>query len=226
MLSLEQARLLLEPGGAPSRPLDLALAPGDFVLIEAGTDGHGSALADACLGLEPAVAGEIRFQGRAWTQMPLDHAQAMRGRVGRTFAWDAWLDELGMRENILLPQLYHTRASFDALSDQAARLARRFGLPGLPLDRPKALTSADRRRAGCVRAFLGTPQLLLLESPTRGIYPEVLEALLNAIGAARDRGAAVLWFTVNAAIWEDPSLPVDRRYRLLHGALIEAWRPA
>jgi len=40
---------------------------------------------------------------------------------------------------------------------EAAKLARMFGLPGLPRGRPAQMRLPDLQRAACVRAFLGTP---------------------------------------------------------------------
>ena len=226
ILALDAARFPLERDGGSCPPMDLSLRAGDFVLIEVGEMERGTAIADACSGLLPLGSGAARFQGRNWTAMPPAYADAMRGRIGRTFAEDPWLEHLSVRDNVLLAQLHHTRADVAALAERAARLARRFGLPGLPVGRPHQLSADDLRRAALVRAFLGEPALLLLESPVRGLFAELGEALVNTIGQARDRGAAVLWLTVNSILWADASLPVSRRYRMIGGALIASRRLA
>lgn len=226
VLALDAARFPLERDGGLCAPMDLSLHAGDFVLIEVGEVERGAAIADACSGLLPLGAGAARFQGRNWAAMPQAYADAMRGRIGRTFAEDPWIEHLSVRENVLLAQLHHTRVDPEALAERAARLARRFGLPGLPVGRPHELASEDLRRAGLVRAALGEPALLLLESPARDLFGEVGEALVNVIGQARDRGAAVLWLTVNPRLWADASLPVTRRFRVIGGALVESRRRA
>ena len=38
----------------------------------------------------------------------------------------------------------------------------------------------DLQRAACVRAFLGTPDLVLLERPDEGVYPDIMPPLINA----------------------------------------------
>jgi phospholipid/cholesterol/gamma-HCH transport system ATP-binding protein len=226
VLSLDAARFPLERDGGLCPPMDLVLRAGDFVLVEVGELERGAAIADACSGLLPLGGGAARFQGRNWTAMPPAYADAMRGRIGRTFAADPWLEHLSVRDNVLLAQLHHTRADAATLVERAARLARRFGLPGLPVGRPHELANDDLQRAGLVRALLGEPALLLLESPVRGLFAELGEALVNTIGQARDRGAAVLWLTVNPNLWADASLPVTRRYRLIGGALVASRRRA
>lgn len=116
---------------------------------------------------------------------------------------------------MVLRQLHHTRRPFAELRDEAAQLATRFGLPGLPTGHPRDCMPEDLQRAACAGAFLGNPVLLLLEEPTFGVYPDLLVPLIHAIRRARSRGSAVLWLTAAADIWNDPSLPTTSRYLLV-----------
>jgi phospholipid/cholesterol/gamma-HCH transport system ATP-binding protein len=106
------------------------------------------------------------------------------------------------------------------LRDAAAELARSFGLPGLPLVRPGALTEADLARAACVRAFLGAPRLVLLESPVQEQFDDLIPPLLDAVAAARDRGAAAIWLTQSDLVWRDRSFPATCRLRLTEYGLV------
>ena len=45
---------------------------------------------------------------------------------------------------------------------EATVLARRFGLPGLPVGGRETVPAGELVRAACVRAFLGTPELVLI----------------------------------------------------------------
>ena len=128
---------------------------------------------------------------------------------------------MSVLDNVLLSQRHHTRRSVRRLRDEAGKLSQQFGLPGLPLNMPGELTAADLQRAACVRAFLGRPLLILLEEPTSGIYLEIISALMAAIREARERGAAVIWLTQKDLIWNDQTLPVTQRYRLVSGKLME-----
>ena len=65
---------------------------------------------------------------------------------------------------------------------------------------------------------------LLLEEPTNGVYPELLVPLVHTIRWARSRGSAVVWLTAAAAIWNDPSIPATRRYRLVGRQFMEMSR--
>jgi phospholipid/cholesterol/gamma-HCH transport system ATP-binding protein len=218
ILDLNDAQSRQLVGTAADAKLNLRLEPGDFALIDARDADLGRDFADLCSGLMPPDKGAVEFLGRDWTSLPLDYAQALRGRIGRVFAGRSWIDFLDAATNIMLPQLHHTRRDPAELRAHATDLCRRFGLPGLPIGRIGMLSAGDLVRAGFVRAFLGEPMLLLLESPLQGVYADMVPMLLNGIAEARDRGAAAIWMTRNKAVWGDRSFPATQRLRLgYHG---------
>jgi phospholipid/cholesterol/gamma-HCH transport system ATP-binding protein len=208
-------------GPVTSGEVSLNVCSGELFLIRLARLEQTATFADACAGIIEPISGKVYFLGRNWPKLPPDQANALRGRIGRVFRTANWINHLSLMENILLSQLHHTRRSIRRLRDEAGELAQQFGLPGLPLGLPGDYTTADLRRAACVRAFLGQPLLILLEEPTSGIYAEIISALMAAVRAARERGAAVIWLTQKSLIWRDPTLPVSQRYRLVAGKLME-----
>jgi len=219
LLSLEGARAPLDPRFGALATLDLQLKAGELVLIDPGGPAPGAALADAICGLELPTAGEIRFLGRCWRELKPDAANALRGRIGRVFARGGWLEHLTVLENVLLQQLHQTRRERALLLLEASRLAQRLELPGLPMGLPHEHGEAELRRAGCVRAFLGRPALVILEEPV-GTADELLAPLLNLVLAALGRGAAVLWLTTLPRVLGAAAVPARDRYRLLGGRLV------
>ena len=197
----------------------LSLAQGSFELIDAGDQARASAFAELCSGLVYPAAGTVRFLGHEWRAVPNDFANALRGRIGRTFAGETWLPGLSLLENILLQQRHHTSRTDAEVIAEASALARAFGLPGLPMSRPEEATPIDRVRASLVRAFVGSPAFVILEHPLQGRYIDLLEPLVNVIGRARRRGAAILWLTLTPATWAMRNLPITGRLRLSEARL-------
>ena len=190
------------------------LAPGELVLVYL-EEGHlHTPLADAAQGLVEPAHGRVRFQGRDWALLDEDRRALARARIGRGFEAPAWISELDMDDNIMLAQRHHTRRTDAEIRDEASALARLFSLPGLPRGRPSELRAPDLRRAACVRAFLGKPELLILERPTAGVYPSIMPALMTAIRSARARGAAVLWTSDDWALWNDPGVKASARCKM------------
>jgi len=212
ILELTGARAL--EGELPPAKIDLKLDPGDFALVDCPGRRRASWFGDLCSGLVPLSGGQIRFLGHDWEKLPDDYAAALRGRIGRVFHFGAWIGSLDVATNILLPQLHHTREPREALLEQATEIACALGLPGLPLGHIDDVSAFDLARCACVRAFLGKPSLVVLESPVRGVFAELRPLVLNAIATARGDGAAIIWLTEDNATWRDRSLPTTHRLRL------------
>ena len=126
--------------------------------------------------------------------MSADRAATQRGKIGRLFEDEGWINDLDVEENIMLAQRHHTLRSERDILEEALKLARVFGLPGLPRGRPGKMRRWDLRKAACIRAFLGQPSFIILEQPVHGVYADLMAPLLNAAQSARRRGAAcALW---------------------------------
>jgi phospholipid/cholesterol/gamma-HCH transport system ATP-binding protein len=227
VLELAQLRLPTTVSGElHSYRIDFTLMPGDAALVDVRRMHRGAWFADLCCGLVPVAEGAVRFLGHDWSQIPDYYAAALRGYIGRIFADGGWIEFLDVATNILLPQLHHTHEDEPVLRERATQLACTFGLPGLPLGHAEDLSALDLARSACVRAFLGKPALLLLESPVQGraFFAELLTPLLDAITTARSEGAAVMWFTQSDMIWNDRSFPVSHRLHLHDHGLVPARR--
>jgi phospholipid/cholesterol/gamma-HCH transport system ATP-binding protein len=225
ILSFDDVSLMTDPvGRSGSVEVGLDLLGGELSLIRIERQQQGTVLGDACAGLTLLSKGQVVFLGKEWSQLPPDIANALRGRIGRVFARGGWLGHLSLLENLLLPQLHHTRRPITELRDEAFVLAENFDLPGVPLGHSNDCLPADLQRAACVRAFLGQPMLIVLEEQNQGCFKEMMPNLINAIRQARNRGAAVMWLTSDKFIWRDQSIPVTRRYRLAGRQLMEVSR--
>jgi phospholipid/cholesterol/gamma-HCH transport system ATP-binding protein len=226
VLRLDDVWLALPDHHGVGLAVDVTLRAGELVLVQPGDEQHERALADVACGLAPPQRGAVRFLGRTWSGLAADQANALRGRIGHVVREGAWVPYLSLLDNILLPQLHHTRRSYDEIRTEAARLAVWFGLPGVPTGRPAEVPPPTLRRAACVRAFLGAPSLIVIETFAEGLDDGLLAPLINAMRVARDGDAAVLWFVQDADLYQDPSLPATSRLRLLGDALVPLERVA
>ncbi len=204
----------------PQAALGLTLPGGDFALIEVPGSRRGGAFADLCAGLAPLSAGGVHFLGRDWTTLPARQADALRGQIGRLFHQPLHPDTPDVASRVLLARLHHTRIPAPALRAEAADLALRFGLPGLPIGPARLLTEPDLLRAACIRAFLGQPRLVILELPAAAQQDELLLALLGASAEARGRGAAVIWLAAAGPALRDRSIRPTHRLRLTDAGLV------
>jgi phospholipid/cholesterol/gamma-HCH transport system ATP-binding protein len=190
------------------------LGPGDLLLVRIERENERLPLADATEGLLKMDGGSVSFLGADWQSLSTDQAAAQRGKIGRLFDDEGWISDLDVDENILLAQLHHTKRTEAEIMDEALQFARVFGLPGLPRGRPGNMRRWDLRKAACIRAFLGRPELIVIEQPVRGIYADFMAPLLNAIQSARRRAAAVLWTVTDPQIWRNAAIHASSRARM------------
>jgi phospholipid/cholesterol/gamma-HCH transport system ATP-binding protein len=199
----------------------LTLRPGDLALVLLERGRLQTPLADLASGLVDPVEGAVRFVGNDWRTMKRTHADGLRGRIGRLIDGHAWISDLATDENIMLRELHHSARSAKEIREEADRLSRIFGLPGLPTGFPDDLHHSDLQRSACVRAFIGNPDLLILERPTRGVFPGIMPALVNSVQSARQRDAAVLWITAEGRVWGDPGVNASIRFQMSGTQLVE-----
>ena len=99
--------------------------------------------------------------------------------------------------------------------ERVGELAERLDLP---LDRRIAeLSHGNRQKVGLVQALMADPPVLLLDEPTQGLDPLVQREFLALIGAARDRGCAVL---LSSHILSEVEAVADRIGILRAGRLV------
>ena len=219
VLELLSALPYFDDSALPNARLELRLMPGDCALIETHDPQRAAAFADLCSGMIALSEGDASFMGFNWTDLGQEQAHALRGRIGRIYQRGAWADMLRTHVNIMLPQLHHTREPEAAIAENALALARELGLPGLPMVRPDRLSEADLMRSACVRAFLGEPHLLLLETALSTDHAELITPLLDILSRALNRGAAAICFTRDAPLWQAQAFPLSHRLHLQEDGL-------
>lgn len=203
----------------------LELAPGELALIQADDESLITRFTELCLGLVPPQSGVVAALGLDWQDLSEVAARRLRGRIGIVSLDGGWAPQHSVADSVILAALQHRVATADELRDRAAELCRRFGLPGLPLQRPGDLSPAQLACAACARAFLARPALLILEAPLRGnTVPELRLPLLEALAMAQP--AACLWLTTSLSVWTDRAVPAAQRLRLGSHGIEQAGRVA
>ena len=200
--------------------LNLSLSPGDLAVVLWEKEQVRIPLADAGEGLVSPVRGTVTFLGEDWQIMAANRVAAQRGKIGRVFESESWLSGLDVDQNITLAQRHHTRRAVKEIEEEATRLCRVFGLPGLLRGRPSNARRLDLQKAACVRAFLGAPILILLENPTVEVYADGIAPLINTVHEVRQRGTAVLWTTNELQVWNNPELHATARCRMIDSQML------
>jgi branched-chain amino acid transport system ATP-binding protein len=171
------------------RGLSLEVGRGEIVgLIGPNGAGKSSAL-HAIMGLVPPVAGEVRLDGKSVVgRSPEDVARrgiALVPEGRRIFA------ELTVEENLRLG--FAARRTRDALDDDLRRVYELFPVVGETKNRQAgALSGGQQQQLAIARALVADPQVLLLDEPSLGLAPKIVDLVFAALEEIRDRGIAIL----------------------------------
>ncbi len=187
----------LESGYGKIRVLhgvDFAVSPGEVVAL-LGPNGAGkTTMLRALSGLLPVNAGQVRFDGRDMTNAtPREAARA--GLV---------------------------QAGYDlARGERAARIEEALSFfPEIAEKRHErggALSGGQQQMLTVAQGLVRRPRLLMLDEPSAGLSPVLVDRVLNVIGQLRKQGTAVL---LVEQLLEKALAAADRVYALVQGHIV------
>ena len=159
-----------------------------------GANGAGkSSIINAVSGMLRPAGGRITFEGRDVTRTPA-HELVGRGLVqvpeGRQV-----LATLTIEENLQMGA-WHTGAtaqrSIDAVYDRFPVLAERRALPA------GALSGGEQQMLAIARALVAAPTVMLMDEPSMGLAPKIVDEVFRVIGEIRASGTTVVLVEQNA----------------------------
>jgi len=185
---LEIGRLAAGYGAEPVlKQIDLRVDDGEMVAV-LGANGAGkSTLMRAVGGLHRPVSGEIALDGGDLAREPA-HRVVRRGAVlvpeGRQV-----FPELSVLDNLALGaysrKKWH-RAEIDAMLERFPRLRARLH------QRAGLLSGGEQQMLAIARGLMAKPRLLLLDEPSLGLAPQVVNDLFDALDRLRAESVTIL----------------------------------
>ena len=217
---LEVRNVEVKYGAATAlRGVSINVAAGELVCV-VGPNGAGkSTLINAIAGLHPVASGTMSLAGRDLTRLA-PHRFCAEGIAivpeGRRL-----FTGMSVRENLMLGSyIPKARAARGASLDRVCAL-----FPALTekLDAPAgALSGGQQQMVALARALMAQPQLLLLDEPSLGLSPIMVQAMFGAIRDVNAGGTSVLLVEQNVAMALDLA---DRAYLLEEGRIVSQGTP-
>ncbi len=173
----------------------LAVPRGEVVAL-IGANGAGKTTTlRAVSGMLRVSAGAVRFEGEDVTRLP-SHALVARGMAHAPEGRGIFLN-LTVKENLDLgAYLRHDR---DGILEDTRRAFELFPLLGeRKAQVAGTLSGGEQQMLAMARALMSRPRLLLLDEPSLGLAPQVVERIFGVLREVNQGGVALLLVEQNA----------------------------
>ena len=201
------------------RGIDLAVGRGEIVAL-LGSNGAGkSTLNNTVCGIVPAWSGQVVLDGRDLTRAhyrEIVQAGLIQVPEGRRI-----FPNLSVRENLELGAFARGRAGRARNLERALTLFPR--LRERTTQRAGTMSGGEQQMLAIGRALMAEPVLLILDEPSLGLSPRLVEELFALIARLNDDGLTVMLVEQNVG----QSLDIaDRAYVLENGSVRFSGSPA
>jgi branched-chain amino acid transport system ATP-binding protein len=177
--------------------ISLDVASGDFVCIIGANTAGKSTLLRAISRLVPRVSGRIEFDGKDLLALSAHEVPGIG--IAHVPEGRHVFPDMSVEDNLLIGAFTHRRDR-----DMEARLDEVFALfPRLRERRAQrggSMSGGEQQMVAIGRALMLRPRLLMLDEPSHGLAPMVVEELHRTLKEIHARGTAILLVEQNSAL--------------------------
>ena len=191
----------------------LAVAPGEIVAV-VGANGAGKSTLLRAIAGQVATEGEIRFDGQSLARVA-PHLITRRG-VGLVPEGRRLFPRLSVEDNLRLGA-YARRGDPDRFKPLDLVFALFPRLQERLPQRAETLSGGEQQMLAIGRALMTQPRLLMLDEPSQGIAPRLVDDILAAVARIRELGTTII--LVEQRLAETLEM-ADRAYVLQTGRIV------
>jgi branched-chain amino acid transport system ATP-binding protein len=175
--------------------ISLEVAEGEIVTL-IGANGAGKTTTlRAISGLVRPAAGSIRFDGRAIER--LSPSEIVRVGIGHAPEGRHVFPRMTVRENLELGA--YTRRSKPEIASDTERVLEIFPrLRERYAQKAGTMSGGEQQMLAIGRAMMSRPRLLLLDEPSLGLSPKLVQTIFSVIREINARGTTILLIEQNA----------------------------
>ena len=174
--------------------LSLKLEQGQILGL-LGRNGVGkTTLVNSIVGFNPPRRGKIVFKGNDITQIP--SFETVRGGMGLVPQGRRVFPTLSVEENLLVAERNPERHGWnlERVYDLFPRLRERR------TQRAKTLSGGEQQMLAIGRGLMTNPDCLIMDEPSEGLAPIIIQGVWEAIGKLKQQGLSILLVEQNASL--------------------------
>jgi branched-chain amino acid transport system ATP-binding protein len=199
---------------AALKDVTLGVDQGEIVAL-IGANGAGKTTTLKTIsGLRPLSSGRIMFEGADISRMP-GHKRVMAG-IGQAPEGRGVFPGMTVQENLLMGAFTRKGSvtkDLDEVYELFPRLAERKNQSG------GTMSGGEQQMIAIGRALMAKPRVLLLDEPSMGLAPMLVNQIFDIIKEINDRGTTVLLVEQNA---QQALNLADRAYVLETGRVVKS----
>ena len=175
--------------------VNLEIGSGEFIAIM-GPSGCGKSTHLNILGmLDTPTSGTYRFldevvSGRSEREL----AGIRKANIGFIFQSFNLIDELSVKENVMLPLLYQ-KVPAKEREQMVREVLERVNIAHRADHRPQQLSGGQQQRVAVARAVVTNPKLILADEPTGNLDTTNGEEVLNLLNQLNEDGTTIVMVT-------------------------------
>jgi branched-chain amino acid transport system ATP-binding protein len=192
--------------------LNIEIRPGESVAI-LGRNGVGkTTCVKTFLGVAKLFSGEVAFSGR--TVKSIKHYDAARAGISVVLQGRGILPNLTVQENLILGGAVQRKGrwSLEPVFDLFPILRERAATSGT------ALSGGQQQMLAIGRALMANPALLVLDEPSEGLAPVIIDELAEIFRRLHNEGTSLLLIEQNYSLVSRVS---DRYHVLSKGSVVD-----
>jgi putative ABC transport system ATP-binding protein len=201
VVRLRAASKRYEQAGPPALDrIDLDVEAGESVAVMGPSGSGKSTLLNLIAGVDRASAGGVQVAGVDLGRLSeTGLARFRREHIGIIFQFFHLLDDLTVRDNVLLPAQLAGRSPGTARA-RAMELLDTLGIAGRADAYPARLSGGERQRVAIARALMNRPDVLLADEPTGAVDAKTGGQVTDLLADLNRSGQTLILVTHDPAV--------------------------
>ncbi|MGP3964150.1 ABC transporter ATP-binding protein [Nonomuraea sp. 3N208] len=197
----------------------LSVKKGEFLVVMGASGSGKSTLLYNISGMDRPTSGNVFLEGRDLTSLSDTEMSRVRlTRMGFIFQQAYFLNNLTIRDNILLPALKAAPKEKEIAIARVDKLMERFGIAHVGQHGTTQVSGGQLQRASLCRALACEPSILFADEPTGALNSSMTVEVMDALTDVHSEGTTLVMVTHDPAC----AARADRVIYLKDGLLIDS----